>query len=101
MPDQYTHHPLAYHTIHPRQIPMDVNQSNLVWPHHPVQLDMPCIQSDHHVRRLVMFLTRLLIRVRSMLVELVVVDLRICLVDSLFIDIEEKYMMRLDTILSI
>jgi len=82
--DQYTHHPLAYHTIHLPQILMDVNQNNLVWQLHPVQLDMPCIQSDHHARRLVMFLTRLLSRVHSMLVELVVVDLRIYSVDSLF-----------------
>ena len=66
---------------------MDVNRNIPVWPLRPVRLDMPCIQSDHHVRRLVMFLIRLLIRVHSMLVELVVMDLRICSVDSLFIEI--------------
>ena len=70
---------------------MDVNQNNLVWQLRPVRLDMPCIQSDHHVRRLVVFLIQLLIRVRSMLVELVVVDLRICSVDSLFIEIDFFY----------
>ena len=67
---------------------MDMNQSNLVWQLLRDRLDMPCIQSDHHVQRLVMFLIQLLSRVRSMLVELVVVDLRICSVDSLFIEID-------------
>jgi len=63
---------------------MDVNQNNPVWQLRPVQLDMPYIQSDHHVQRLVMFLIQLLSRVRSMLVVWVVVDLHICSVDSLF-----------------
>ena len=63
---------------------MDVNQNNPVWPHLPVRLDMPCIQSVHHVLLLVMFLIQLWNRVRSMLGELVVVDLRICSVDCLF-----------------